>query len=258
MKQIENEHIDFVVKYYQEGKLDTKQAIEHFHHLTQAPVKRLHLNKRIMSMAATLAIFIALSLTLLYIRGNKAQETTVASTNLPMTCLLKDGSKIILAPHSTLIYNENELKEGNRQLTLQGKAYFQVHHDKLHPCIIHTQLGNVKIVENGKVCFYNSKPSLGLILTKGKGGKLTKNSEKPSAYEASANSTSWATGVFHFNHTPVKEALREMSEYCNETLSTEANDKYLSGDIEIRNAEDAKDIVERILGIQIDIESKNH
>ena len=83
MKQIENEHIDFVVKYYQEGKLDTKQAIEHFHHLTQAPVKRLHLNKRIMSMAATLAIFIALSLTLLYIRGNKAQETTVASTNLP-------------------------------------------------------------------------------------------------------------------------------------------------------------------------------
>lgn len=43
MKQIENEHIDFVVKYYQEGKLDTKQAIEHFHHLTQAPVKRLHL-----------------------------------------------------------------------------------------------------------------------------------------------------------------------------------------------------------------------
>ena len=158
---------------------------------------------------------------------------------------------------------------------MQGKAYFQVHHDKLHPCIIHTQLGNVKIlgtifqidvkqeatevyVENGKVCFYNSKPSLGLILTKGKGGKLTKNSEKPSPYEASTNSTSWATGIFHFNHTPVKEALREMSEYCNETLSTEAQDKYLSGDIEIRNAEDAKDIVESILGIQVNIESKNH
>lgn len=67
MKQIENEHIDFVVKYYQEGKLDTKQAIEYFHHLTQAPGKHLLLNKRIMSMAATLAIFIALSLTLLYI-----------------------------------------------------------------------------------------------------------------------------------------------------------------------------------------------
>ena len=83
MKQIENEHIDFVVKYYQEGKLDTKQAIEYFHHLTQAPVKRLHLNKRIMSMAATLAILIVLSFTLLYIRGNKTQETTVASTNLP-------------------------------------------------------------------------------------------------------------------------------------------------------------------------------
>lgn len=275
MKQIENEHIDFVVKYYQEGKLDTKQAIEYFHHLTQAPDKRLLLNKRIMSMAATFAMLIALSLTLLYIRGNKAEETTVASTNLPMTCLLKDGSKIILAPHSTLIYNEDELKEGNRQLTLQGKAYFQVHHDKLHPCIIHTKLGNVKIlgtifqidvkqeatevyVENGKVYFYNSKPSLGLILTKGKGGKLTKNSEKPSPYEASNNSTSWATGIFHFNHTPVKEALREMSEYCNETLSTEAKDKYLSGDIEIRNAEDAKDIVESILGIQVNIESKNH
>ena len=74
MKQIENEHIDFVVKYYQEGKLDTKQAIEYFHHLTQAPGKRLLLNKRIMSMAATFAMLIALSLTLLYIRGNKAEE----------------------------------------------------------------------------------------------------------------------------------------------------------------------------------------
>ena len=83
MKQIENEHIDFVVKYYQGGKLDTKQAIEYFHHLTQAPDKRLLLNKRIMSMAATFAMLIALSLTLLYIRGNKAEETTVASTNLP-------------------------------------------------------------------------------------------------------------------------------------------------------------------------------
>ena len=59
MKQIENEHIDFVVKYYQEGKLDTKQAIEYFHHLTQAPGKHLLLNKRIMSMAATLAMLIA-------------------------------------------------------------------------------------------------------------------------------------------------------------------------------------------------------
>ena len=49
-----------------------------------------------------------------------------------------------------------------------------------------------------------------------------------------------------------------MSEYCNETLSTEAKDKYLSGDIEIRNAEDAKDIVESILGIQVNIESKIH
>lgn len=276
MKQIEQRHIDFVVKYYQEGKLDTQQAIEHFRHLTtHTPAKRLWISKRIMAIAATFTLLIALSLTLLYVRDTKGKETTATATNMPLTCQLKDGSKITLSPHSTLTYNEDELEEGKRQLSLQGKAYFQIHHDKLHPCIIHTQLGNVKVlgtifqvevkpqstevyVESGKVCFYNIKPTLGLILTKGKGGKLTQNSEKPSPCEASANSTSWATGIFHFNHTPVQEALREMSEYCDASLSTEAKDQYLSGDIEIRNAEDAKDMVESILGIQVDIKSKNH
>lgn len=274
MKQIEQRHIDFVVKYYQEGKLDTQQAIAHFHHLTHTPAKRLHISKRIMTIAATFTLLIALSLTLLYVRDTQGKEITATATNMPLTCQLKDGSKIILSPHSTLTYSEDELKEGKRQLSLQGKAYFQIHHDELHPCIIHTQRGNVKVlgtvfqvdvkpqatevyVESGKVCFYNSKPNLGLILTKGKGGKLTPNSEQPSPYEASANSTSWATGIFHFNHTPVQEALREMSEYCDASLSAEAKDKYLSGDIEIQNAEDAKDMLESILGIQINIE-KNH
>lgn len=275
MKQAEDRHIKFVVKYYQEGKFNTQQAIERFHVLTSTS-HRMHLpiNKRFMTIAASLVILIALSITLLYIRSSKADEVTIAATNTSLTYLLNDGSKIVLAPHSTLAYNKKQLQKGERRLTLQGKAYFQIHHDEQHPCIIETQLGYIRVlgtifqvevkkkatnvyVESGKICFYDESPSQGLILTKHEGGTLEKGSHTPHSMTWANNPTSWATGLFHFEHTPIKEALEEMSEYCKVVLTTDATDKYLTGDIEIKNEKDAKDMVESILGIHVNIK-KNH
>jgi len=274
MKQAEDKHIEFVVKYYQEGKLNTRQAIERFYVLTSAS-RRIHFpTRRIMTIAASLAILIALSFSLLYMKSSKADEVTIATTNTSLTYLLKDGSKIVLAPFSTLSYNQELLQKGERRLKLQGKAYFQIHHDNQHPCFIETQLGNIKVlgtifqvdvkeqatdvyVESGKVCFYEKSPSQGLILTKHEGGRLEKGTYTPRPTTWANNPTSWATGIFHFDHTPIKEALEEISEYCKVMLTTDATDKYLTGDIEIKNEKDAKDIVESILDIHVNIK-KNH
>lgn len=238
--------------------------------MTGTSIKHSYLGKRIWAVAASLALIVALSFTLLYIREGKANQRTIIATNTSLTCVLVDGSKVVLAPHSILSYNQNKLKEGNRMLSLEGKAYFQIHHDELHPCLVETKLGNVKVlgtvfqvdnkeaetkvyVESGKICFYNNKPSQGIILTKGMGGKLTRGSSVPLSCTPDNNTTSWATGIFHFDHTPVSEALKQMSEYCQRSLTTNAKEKYLSGEIEITDAEDAKGLVESALGIEVDI-----
>lgn len=268
MRKIEDRHIDFVVRYYQEGKLDTQRAIKRFYDMTG--IKHSCIGLRIWTVAASLALIVALSITLLYIREGKNDQTTLIATNTSLTSVLIDGSKVILAPHSVLSYDPKKLKEGNRIFSLEGKAYFHIHHDEHHPCFVETKLGNVKVlgtvfqvdnkedetkvyVESGKVCFYNNEPSLGVILTKGMGGKLTRGSNIPLPYTPDNNMTSWVTGIFHFDHTPVSEALKQMSEYCQISLTTNAKEKYLSGDMEITNAEDAKDLVESTLGIKVNI-----
>lgn len=269
MKKLEKEALYFVVNHYKEHTYNTENAIKAFRQLTASKLSKG--TKCVWAIAASLAIIASLAITLLY--NYKARENTVvlSSTNHIVTYLLQDGSKITLAPNTMLSYNKEDMQDGQRMVTLRGKAYFTVYHDPQHPFLVRTDNGNIQVlgtkfqvenqvrgtqvlVDKGKVNFYKSVPDKGIFLTSGMGALLGEEKDKPQQIVHTENATSWATGVFHFNHTPIKQALEDISLYCGVTLYTDSSDKNISGDIEITDAEEAKEILESLFGIKIYID----
>ena len=96
---------------------------------------------------------------------------------------LPDNSHITLAENSALQYDRLAYGKKNRNVTLNGKAYFSVTHQEQCPFRVQTELANIQVlgtqfqvtananqtsatVESGKVRFYN-KEQKEAILTKG-------------------------------------------------------------------------------------------
>lgn len=269
MKKLEEEALVFVARHYKAHIYNTENAIKTFRQLTSTKVSISP--KRIWAIAASLAIIVSLAFTLLYNYRTKEDTVILSSTNHTVTYILQDGSKITLAPKASLSYNKENMQDGKRIVTLSGKAYFTIYHDPQHPFTVKTDKGNIQVlgtrfqveslvrgtqvfVDKGKVSFYKNLPNKGIILTQGMGALLEAGKDMPQQIIHPENATSWATGLFHFNHTPIKQALKDISLYCGVTLHTDSADKNISGEIEIKDAEEAKEILESLFDIKIYID----
>lgn len=269
MKKLEDKALYFVAKNYKEHTYNTEIAIMRFRHLTATKVSMSKI--RFWTIAASFVLIVTLAFALLYHHGTKEGMVLLSSADYTVSYLLQDGSKITLAPNATLSYNKEDMQDGQRMVTLSGKAYFSVYHDPQHPFLVKTENGNIQVlgtkfqvesqgrgtqvfVDKGKVNFYKKNPTQGIFLTQGMGALLKPGKNKPQRIVHAENATSWATGLFHFNHTPIKQALEDISLYCGVTLYTDSSDKNISGDIEITDAEEAKKILESLFGIKIYID----
>ena len=114
---------------------------------------------------------------------------TFKSGNKSIEKILPDGTKILLSKNSKITYSKAFVGD-TREINLTGEAFFDVHHDALHPFIIHTQGTEVKVlgtsfnvraydaqvqvlVKNGKVQF--SKNNAKVVLIKGQKGETLAN-----------------------------------------------------------------------------------
>ncbi|WP_343668221.1 FecR domain-containing protein [Chitinophaga sp.] len=64
-------------------------------------------------------------------------DTLANSGNDIKRLAMTDGSEVWLAPHSSLIYNQ-QYNDSTRELWLQGEAYFSVKRDQARPFSVHT------------------------------------------------------------------------------------------------------------------------
>jgi ferric-dicitrate binding protein FerR (iron transport regulator) len=68
-------------------------------------------------------------------------EHIIASTDTRRV-QLPDGTTVVLNADTRLVYDDNFGKNGKREVTLVGEAFFDVHHDPANPFIIHS-LGTI-------------------------------------------------------------------------------------------------------------------
>jgi len=262
MSDFEDKHMDFVLKYYQEGKFDTQKVIDRFneaHGIVRKP------RRRVLSwVSGMVAAAAAVVLCVFLFRGNGQQIQLVASAQM-QEFLLPDGTEVTLAPGSRLTYSE----KSPRQTKLEGKAYFEVARDEAVPFEITSDGAFVRVlgtkfmvdagssvkevyVTEGKVLFAKSSDSEGVILTKDMQATLSQSDAVPViAVEPDVNSMAWQRGSFIFDKTPLKEVLETLSEHYKVSFAATGLDKQLSGEFYAEDLDLIISLIESALDVHI-------
>ena len=192
---------------------------------------------------AILLVAVGLVYGLYYITSlakNPNQIVTEATDQIK-TITLPDGTEVTLNKNSFISYT-SDYNIKNRNIELEGEAYFRVNKNSIYPVIIQTVNSTIRVVGtvfnvredtisvkvtvlSGKVLFYET-------LDKENKVELKKN-EAASFYLASKkiiyglnddlNVLTWKTGKFEFVKTPTVEALNTIAGYFNKRLVLQAN-----------------------------------
>lgn len=112
------------------------------------------------------------------------KSTGPADTLTTVTCALGDKTSIVLPDSSRVFLNSgskltfsNNFKNGSRQLTLNGEAYFSVRKDPRNPFYVHTSAMDIEVLGTEfNLKAYDNEPVTSTTLVKGS-LKVTGNNE---------------------------------------------------------------------------------
>lgn len=269
MKLKEDEHLDFVLHYYQKGKLDTQKAFQAFRSKYAVKIS-IRPYRYKYAVAAAVILIISLFTGILYKwMQPSADWVTLSSGNQVKEIRLPDSTIVTLAPASSIRYEANTFPD-KRDVEMQGKAFFQVKRNPQFPFSVKNDRAIVKVlgtkfqlahtdsvtsvwVQSGKVSFSCLESRESLVLTQNMGAILTPHSLTPKQIEQKMpNITAWQSGYFVYDDTPLKLVLRELSHYYGIKLSAAENSKSLTGRFPTDNLDEIIEIIESTLGIKIE------
>lgn len=196
---------------------------------------------------------------------------TFNSGNQSTEKILSDGTKILLSKNSTITY-PNSFESDTREVNLTGEAFFDVHHDAVHPFIIHTQGTDVRVlgtsfkisaydaqvqvvVKTGKVQF--SKNNSIVFLTKGQKGEILANANIIIKSEIAEVEPSVKDKVnsFVFNKMSLDEVAQTLSQRFGRTIKfSQDNIKKckLTATFENENLENIIDVIAETFNLKVD------
>lgn len=139
------------------------------------PIERKHSNRRIWMAAASAVLLIASTLLWPRLISEKSDITAALAYGQIRTnkgerkvFILADGSKVTMNSASVLTY-PLAFKKGNREVKLQGQAFFEVKRDTSHPFIVRTSKLAVKVLGTSfDVSNYNHEEELSVTVRSGK------------------------------------------------------------------------------------------
>lgn len=262
MSHSEDRYLDFVLKHYRKGALDTQKAMGRFHdaHGIKSKPRR---NWRFVAIGLSAAAAVLLGV-FLFTSRKADQWTEIGPVYAQQTVSLPDGSSVTLAKGASLSYRMGEARE----VRMDGKVYFDVARDESRPFEVDADGAFVRVlgtefmvdvsddeaakvyVEDGKVLFAKDEKSDGVILTEGMGASLPDNAQMPVVDQnPDINSIAWQRGSFIFDKTPLNEVLDCLSEYYQVSFAATGLSKQLSGEF---NADDL-DLIIKLIESALDV-----
>lgn len=266
IKERKDNSLDFVMHFYEEGRLDTRKALRKVKQHAKRPVAHIIIWRQRIAIAASLLLLLCGGG---YLYWNSHRQVLLAANEKAQLFILPDNTHVTLSSHSTLLYNKGD----DRTVTLDGNAYFEVHRDEQHPFTISNDMARIQVlgtkfqvrgsngsqkvtevfVTEGKVAFSAIETGQqGLILTHGMKARLLPGEDHPQLITAgSINQVAWATGLFHFNNTPLTEVLADLAQFYHVKLRASDTHKRLSGDFETDSLEEILTLIEQVLEVRI-------
>lgn len=269
MKPIEEKCLEFVVRFYQPGRLDAERAFRHFADRYSFPVYRRFWSRSVGWAASVLAILL-FSVGIYRYFNPPVLWKVFASANQVRELVLPDSTFIALAPNTSIRYDEHAFCHGaERKIELRGKAFFQVKPDAAHPFCVEDGYSRVKVlgtefqvrseedktevwVQNGKVLFGSLSAPDNVVLTRGMAAMIKIGDKSPRLLPCySENNIAWKTGFFVYDNTAIDIVLNELSDYYRVHLSTSDIGKRLSGRFSTQSLEEIINVIEQTLHIKI-------
>jgi ferric-dicitrate binding protein FerR (iron transport regulator) len=203
--------------------------------LKQAPkAKKVSLFPKIMKIAAVFVVLTVAGFFLTQYLGLNENEAFVNVTSLEdqqNKVNLKDGSNIILAKGGSVLTYSEKFNESNRNVALDGKAYFDIAKDKSKPFIITTDLAQVSvlgtkftvntledglievIVEEGSVSLSPLTSSKSITLKAGEKGIFNNVTKQLYKRVTNINQMAWATHKLSFKNKQFSDVIRDLQSY---------------------------------------------
>lgn len=205
--------------------------------------KRLNSHRRRLTIVRSLAaaaavVLLCVSVWTAYLYWKPVSIETVSTLAETRVVLLPDGTSVTLNHFSSLSYPER-FKSDNREVKLNGEAYFEVTKDKKHPFIVQTEVIDVQVLgTHFNVDAYRNNPDVRTTLLTGSVAVSNKNNSermilKPNEVaiynkveqkltrrilENAKNEISWRNGEFIFDNMPLQDIARELSNSFGTTI----------------------------------------
>ncbi len=159
--------------------------------------------------------------------------------------LLADGTAVWLNANSKLQYPEH-FTGRQREVYLEGEAFFEVARDAGKPFLIHSQQSIIRVlgtsfsvrgytgekavavtVVTGKVAFSDEQTRQAVTLTPGEQGILSKPAKRiQKAVNPDPNFLAWKTRILTFRNMPLRQVLPTLEQYFGVTI-TATNEQLL-------------------------------
>lgn len=212
--------------------------------------RRIHHNLRkrfwlkASAIAASIALLLGVSNYISYHEGYKNQNSQMVEMANPMgmrsSIVLSDGTRVILNAGTTLSYPA-AFVSSQREVKVNGEAFFEVSHDKDHPFIVSAENVKVKVLGTKfNVKAYKEDDHIEVTLTEGKVGVglgehhdmmyispgqqalFNKMKQSFSKYEVNLDYyTSWKEGKFYFKSVTFLEIAKQLERRFNVHISVE-------------------------------------
>lgn len=216
--------------------------------------------------AVAASVVLAVALAFLFVSSSDSYQATQ---------LLTDGSTIIL--HESSAVEVLKMDEHVREVSISGKAYFDIARDESRPFIIHTNNAVVKVlgtsfvvdtygnktevsVESGLVELTKGDSDVSVLLEKGELGLVAMSNEgiiKKSI--ENENYLSWKTRVLTFKDAEMAEVSRVIEDVYGVKVvfdNPSFSDCKLTARINRKNIKDAMEVISRTFNVSYDY-SKN-
>ena len=251
-------------KRYQYGLFDTRQAAQKINF----PAKR-H-SWRIWYVAATIIILIS---GIWYWSRPQSKETILISkAGERKVFYLPDSSRVTLTGDSRLTYN-SEYGKANRELFLQGKAFFKVKRDTGKPFVVQTSLIQVEVlgtsfqvisrkflaevsVREGCVKVATRDKKQEKILETGMSVKYEKGDDELVIFtEFDEDQFVREAGIFKFDNALLSEVIKVLNEHygCHIVLPDDYASLRISVVFKGVSLKEAIEVINRTLDIQLTI-----
>lgn len=244
------------------GRFSAAASYPQLEKMLKAHSRRLVLARTFATAAAVALLCLSVWTAYLYMQPVAMQTvSTLAETR---TVNLPDGTSVTLNHYSTLTYPER-FKTDNREVELNGEAYFEVSKDKKHPFIVQTEAVDVRVLGTQfNVDAYRDSPDVRTTLLTGSVAVSNKsNSEhmilKPNeiaiynkvekkltrkVLEDATDEISWRHGEFIFDDVPLRDIARELSNSFGTTIQiTDSTLQNYRISARFRNGEDLETIL---------------